>query len=212
MFWKRVILTLGVSVLSFSTVYAETIKARAVTPFSTEKPSKTMQFKVIEEVDYDDITLPEGSLVTANVKDVISPKRLKRNASFTLVPQTYTDKVGRVHKFAYKYQCKYSLPLDKKDMAIKAGATVGGFFVKGLSLGVSAVRGAIDNDEDNRFKSAAVRVYDDSPISMVETGEEINLHEGDIFYLKFRSKNEILEEEERNEPNYTYTEPDVSGD
>ena len=207
MFWKRVILTLGVSVLSFSTVYAETIKACAVTPFSTENPSKTMKFKVIEEVDYDDITLPQGSLVTASVMDVISPKRLKRNASFTLVPQTYTDKSGHVRKFTYKYLCKYSLPLDKKDMAIKAGATVGGFFVKGLSLGVSAVRGAIENDEDNRFKSAAVRVYDDSPISMVENGDEINLKEGDIFYLKFRTKTEILEEEEHSEPNYTYTEP-----
>ena len=207
MFWKRVILSVVMSVLAFATAYAETIKAKAVTPFSTESPSQTMQFKVIEEVDYDDITLPEGSLVTANVMDVISPKRLKRNATFTLVPQTYTDNAGQIHKFTYKYLCKYSLPIDKKDMAIKAGTTVGGFFVKGLSLGVSAVRGAIDNDEDNRFKSAAVRVYDDSPISMVENGQEINLHEGDIFYLKFKTKTEIKEEEEHTEPNYTYTEP-----
>lgn len=207
MLLKKLVLSVGISVLLGGAVFAETIKAEAITPFSTESPSKTIKFKVIEDISFDGITLPKGSTVKADIKDIAGPKRLKRNATFTVVPKTYTDLNGNTKHFKNNYVCKYSLPIDKKDVAIKAGAAVGGFFVKGLSLGVSAVRGAIENEDDNRLKSAATQVYEDSPISMVENGQEVNLQAGDIFYLKFKTETEIEEEEERNEPNYTYTEP-----
>lgn len=207
MLLRKLVLSIGISLLLGSAGLAKTIKAEALTPFSTEKPSQTIKFKVIEDVSFDDITLYKGNTVEADVKDISGPKRLKRNAFFTVTPKTYTDPNGHTKTFKNNYICKYSLPMDKKDMAIKAGATVGGFFIKGLSLGVSAVRGAIENEDDNRFKSAATQVYEDSPISMVENGQEVNLQTGDIFYLKFKTESEIEEEEEHSEPNYTYTEP-----
>ena len=207
MFKKSLLWSICISVCLSGFACAATIKAEALSPFSTEEPTKTFTFRVVETIEYDDdVTLPKGTTVTAEVQDVVSPKRLKRNATFTVIPKTYTDAMGHVRHFPTDYVCKYALPLDKKDIAIKTGATVGGFFVKGLSLGVSAVRGAIDNEENNRFKSAAVRVYDDSPVSMVENGQEINLVEGDRFYLKYRSNDD--DDDDANEPNYTYTELD----
>ena len=95
--------------------------------------------------------------------------------------------------------------MDKKELAKSASLTVGSYFVKGLSLGVNAVEGAIKNEEGNRFKSSVVNVYENTPFSYVETGNELNILEGDIFWLKFKTPND--EEDSENAPNYEYTEP-----
>ena len=114
-------------------------------------------------------------------------------------------KDGAMHTFNENLKGKYSMHMDKKELAKSASLTVGSYFVKGLSLGVNAVEGAIKNEEGNRFKSSVVNVYENTPFSYVETGNELNILEGDIFWLKFKTPND--EEYSENAPNYEYTEP-----
>lgn len=189
-----------------SPVLAVSVKVKALTPFSTENPADTISVELLEDCELSDtLTLYKGDIIYGKTSDVISPKRLKRNASFSVIPESYVSKDGAMHTFNENLKGKYSMHMDKKELAKSASLTVGSYFVKGLSLGVNAVEGAIKNEEGNRFKSSVVNVYENTPFSYVETGNELNILEGDIFWLKFKTPND--EEDSENAPNYEYTEP-----
>lgn len=188
---------LGMLLLAPS-VLASTMCVRAVTPFSTETPTDTMTVKLLEEYKVSDgLTLPVGTVINGTVSDVVSPKRLKRDATFSFTAQKYDDGRGVSGNFDKNYIGKYYQKVDKKELAKNTSLTVGSFFVKGLSLGVNAVQGAIKNEEGNRFKSSAKSVYDNSPLSYVEEGQELDIKPNDIFWLKFKNSTE-------DEPNYEY--------
>ena len=149
-------------------VIASTMCVRAVTPFSTENPADTMTVKLLEEYKVSDsLTLPVGTVINGTVSDVVSPKRLKRDATFSFTAQKYDDGCGISGNFDKNYIGRYYQKVDKKEVAKNTSLAVGSFFVKGLSLGVNAVQGAIKNEEGNRFKSSAKNVYDNSPLSYV---------------------------------------------
>lgn len=185
-------------------VMAKTVAVEAMSDFSSENPPKTMQIKALEDVALDEkITVKAESVMSGKVVDVISPKRLKRNASFTFVPLNYTDVSGKVEEINNYYPAKYTTKINKGQLAKSVGLGVGSFFVKGLSIGYSAIEGAIKNEKDNRFKSSVTEVYQDSPLSYVEKGEELVIEKGQLFFLNFKTKDD---EKEEVVPNYEYTE------
>lgn len=185
-------------------VMAKTVAVEAMSDFSSENPPKTMQIKALEDVALDEkITVKAESVMSGKVVDVISPKRLKRNASFTFVPLNYTDVSGKVEEINNYYPAKYTTKINKGQLAKSVGLGVGSFFVKGLSIGYSAIEGAIKNEKDNRFKSSVTEVYQDSPLSYVEKGEELVIEKGQLFFLNFKTK---YDEKEEVVPNYEYTE------
>ena len=188
-------------------VFAKAIAVQALDDFSTEAPSSSMRIKILEDVVIDDnVTLSFGYIVSGKIVDVTEPKRLKRDASFTFVPLTYTDLNGKTIEIKGYYPARYTTKLDKGELAKTAALGVGSFFVKGLSLGYSAIEGAVKNEKDNRFKSSVNEVYEDSPFSYVEKGGEILIQKEQNFFLNFDVKDE--EENDRNLPNYTYVELD----
>lgn len=188
-------------------VFAKAIAVQALDDFSTENPSSSMRIKMLEDVVLDDnVSLNFGYIVSGKIVDVTDPKRLKRDASFTFVPLTYTDLNGITVDIKGYYPARYTTKLDKGELAKTAALGVGSFFVKGLSLGYSAIEGAVKNEKDNRFKSSVNEVYEDSPFSYVEKGGEILIQKEQNFFLNFDEKDE--EENDRNLPNYTYVELD----
>lgn len=185
------------AVLISSPVFAVSVKVKALSPFSTENPSETMSVELLEDCELtDNLTLYKGDILYGKTSDVVSPKRLKRDASFSITPETYVRKDGSMHEFNENLIGKYSMHTDKKELAKSASLTVGSYFVKGLSLGVNAVEGAIKNEEGNRFKSSVVNVYENTPFSYVETGNELNILEGDIFWLKFKTPKDEQDSDE----------------
>ncbi len=200
-FIKKLFVCTAIAAMTTSAAFAKTVKVEALTTFSTENPTEKMVVKVLEETELDDLVLEKGFVLSGETTDVVSPKRLKRDATFSFIPETYTDMNGQTHTFPGNYKGKYGMPVDKKGLVKSAGLAVGGFFVKGLSLGYNAVEGAVKNEEGNRLKSSAVNVYENSALSYVENGEEISILVGDIFLLKFRSKSD----KDDDEPNYEYT-------
>lgn len=196
---RRLLCLCGMLLIAPS-VLAATMCVRAVTPFSTETPTDKMTVKLVEEYQVSDsLTLPIGTVINGAVSDVVSPKRLKRDATFSFTAQKYDDGHGLSGDFDKNYKGRYYQKIDKKELAKNTSLTVGSFFVKGLSLGVNAVQGAIKNEEGNRFKSSAKNVYDNSPLSYVEEGQELDIKPNDIFWLKFKSATD-------DEPNYEYIE------
>ena len=184
-------------------VLAKTVAVEALNDFSTENPSARMSIKILEDLAIDDnVVFSEGTVVDGKVVDVSDPKRLKRDATFTFVPLSYVDKNGKTIDVKGYYPAKYTTKLNKGELAKNVGLGVGNFFVKGLSLGYSAVEGAVKNEKDNRFKSSVTEVYKDSPLSYVEKGTELVIEKNQMFYLNFKSKDD---EDESDLPNYEYT-------
>lgn len=184
-------------------VFAKTVAVEALNDFSTENPSARMSVKILEDLAIDDnVVFSEGTVVDGKVVDVTDPKRLKRDATFTFVPLSYVDKNGKTIDVKGYYPAKYTTKISKGELAKNVGLGVGNFFVKGLSLGYSAVEGAVKNEKDNRFKSSVTEVYKDSPLSYVEKGAELVIEKNQMFYLNFKSKDD---EDESDLPNYEYT-------
>jgi hypothetical protein len=184
-------------------VFAETIPVQALGNFSTAKPSSTYSVKVLKEFQLNSsITINEGDIVHGKIVDVVSPKRLKRDATFTFVPNKVTTENGHTTTIKGEFPARYTVPIDKKALARTAALGVGSYFVKGLALGVNAVEGAIKNEEDNRLVSSIDYVYENSPLSYVEKGEDIEIKYGEEFFLNFPT----YQEEIQDEPNYEYTE------
>ena len=60
----------------------------------------------------------------------------------------------------------------------------------GFSQALSFVDGAKTNTEGNRIKSGAKQVYDDSILSFIKYGNEIDIKKGDVFYLIVKEEKE----------------------
>ncbi len=167
----------------------EVLKVESLSNFSTLKPPKFISFKSMSSVTLDEnITIPKGVIVKGRLTEVKSPKRLKRNASFSVIPVSYVDIKGNVVYIPVEYIGKFSpkFEVDKVDVAKNAALTVGNHFVKGISMGYHAVEGAVKNEEGNRFKSSAVSVYENSPFSYIEKGSELEIRRHDLFSLRFK--------------------------
>ena len=169
-----------------SGVCAKTIEVVSLSDFSTANPPKSITVQLLDSVNLDEsTTISEGAVVQGKVVDVVSPKRLKKDATFSFIPTSYqvgNEETKIIHNVVV---AKYSKTLDKKKLVKSAAVGVGGLFVKGLSTGVAAVEGAIKNEEGNVLKSTAVSVYKASPVSYVEKGKDLEIKTNQIFYLKF---------------------------
>lgn len=187
---KVLLLVLLLFSLLNSQVYAETIVVQSMSNISTLNPPKTCTIKILSDIQLDEkFFLKCGDIVMGYIIDVTDPKRLKRNAKFSI--QLFGIlKENKIINIENSYIGKYTTKLNKGDVAKTTALSVGNFFVKGLSMGYHAVEGAIKNEEGNALESSAVSVYKNSPFSYVETGEEINIKEGDLFYLKFKTYKE----------------------
>lgn len=169
-----------------SSVCAKTIEVLSLSDFSTANPPASITIQLLDSVDLDEnTTIDAGATVNGKLVDVVSPKRLKKDATFSFVPTSYKDKNGETKMIKADVTAKYSKTLDKVQLAKSAAVGVGGFFIKNLGVGVAAIEGAVKDEEGNPIKSAAVSVYEASPVSYVEKGKDLEIKVNQIFYLKF---------------------------
>lgn len=197
---KKFIFKVGLIVILCSFVspaFADRLHVQAMSDFSTFKPVNTITFKALNGIELShDVKIWGGYVVKARVHEVTPPKRLKRNATFRIVPVSYTDNEGRTYQIKEEFVGKFSpkFELDKAELAKSAALTVGDYFVKGISLGYHAVEGAVKNEEGNRAKSSAVSVYKNSPLSYVENGQEIEIKKDDLFSFTFKVEDDDEDE------------------
>ena len=203
---KKALLILSVLLL-VNPVLAKTVKVEALSDFSTANPSQTWRLKIVEGFVTDNgITVHQGTVFEGKIVDVTSPKRLKRAAGFTFVPQTYYDpQVGITKDVKRDFQGKYS---SKTEMTagnlIKKGAMTAGNMLIGsfVAPAVGLVEGAVKNGEGNRAKSAVVSAYENTPLSYASKGKELEFKKGQVFIMNFKLMTDIEFEEDK--PNYSY--------
>ncbi len=203
---KKILLILS-ALLIMSPVIAKSVKVEALSNFSTANPTKTWKIKVLEGFVADNgVAVHPNTIIEGKVVDVTSPKRLKRAASFTFVPQTYYDpQVGVTKDVKRDFQGKYSArsELDAKTVAKKGALTAGNILVGAfVAPAVGLVEGAVKNGEGNRAKSAVVSAYENTPLSLANKGKELEFSRGQVFIMNFKLRSE--EEIQEDLPNYSY--------
>lgn len=182
-------LFLGFLVLSViaigSFAYAKTVEVVSYDSFSTANPPSSVNIQLLDNLEISAGTIiPTGAEINGKLVDVVSPKRFKKNATFSFQPEWYIVN-GSKHNLEGTVKAKYTTALDKAGIAKNAALSVGNHFVKGLTMEVAAVQGAIKNEEGNPIKSGAKSMYEASPLSYSEKGSDIEIKQNQVFYLKF---------------------------
>lgn len=201
---KKAVILLAFLFAAIMPASAETIKVEALSDFTTENPPETLTVKAVTDLNLDDeLLILEGNILKGDIVDVSSPKRLKRDATFSFILTEYTDNYGIVHKVERIdnkiVKGKFTTRFDYKGVAKSAALSVGNHFVKGLSMGYAAVEGAVKNEEGSRLKSGAVSLYESTPLSYVEKGQDIVIDKNQVFILNFKLKNKDDDENDEND-------------
>jgi len=186
---------------------AQTVEVSAMDSFSTAEPPKSISVKLEEDLSLSqDQCLYAGTVLSGELVDVVSPKRLKRNATFSFKPMSFVGLNGEKHNINSDIKATYTTTVNKGKLAQSAALSVGNHFVKGLSMGVAAVEGAVKNEEGNRLKSSVTSMYESSPFSYANKGEDLYFEIGQCFYLKFpKVKEADVPSDEVQGQNYSFT-------
>lgn len=169
--------------------FAQTVHVQTTKDFSTENPPKSMSVLLLDDLVLNEtLTIPNGSVLYGDVVDVIDPKRLKRDATFSFELKNYITAAGENHNLEQPYTGKYTTKLNKAQIAKSAALSVGNHFVEGLSIGYSAIEGAVKNEKGNRLKSSASAAYEKTPFSYVRKGGEIVIEKDKVFLLNFKTQ------------------------
>ena len=206
---KKILLILALMFFQITACHAAVqMKVVALEEFKTDAPSETIKVKVLQDTVLGSYDIGVNSVLECQVLRIVDPKRLKRNASFYVKPLSYIVD-GTVCEIEEEYYGKYSaFVLSKEEIKEipagkvikKAAMTVGDYFVKGLSTCVAFVQGFAKNEKDNRLKSGVVNAYEESPLSYISEGQQLDIKVGDDFYLVFKTKEDEEEEAEEEAP------------
>ena len=190
---KKSFLITAIFFIMCTPVLAYNVEVEALSDFSTNDPPQTFSVKVVEPVNSTNVTIESGSIIKGKVitKDA---KRLKQDATFSFIPLYIETPNGEVVKVKRNFVGKYRKEIDKKKIAKSAALTAGNFVVKGFSTGVTAVQGAVKNEQGNIIKSTAVAVYEGSPVSYIQKGDALEIKQGQRFYMKFSDNGEAEDE------------------
>ena len=170
---------------------ADKLHVSAMNDFSSINPTQNFQVMLVEDGVLNGVYMLRGDILNCTLNKTTNPTRAKRDAKIYFNVISYSDKKG-THQIEPKMIAKYAekvLSVEEvkktppKKIAKKAVSTVGNLFVTGFSYGVSFVNGVKENKEDNRLKSGVKQVYDDSFLSYVEYGHEVQIKEGQEFYF-----------------------------
>lgn len=184
---KKLLLTLAVILVTAGVCLAEDMKVKALCDFSTDSPSE-IRVQTLQAMQLDEgVFIDAGSVVTGMMIDVIPAKRLKRDATFSFMPTSYTTPQKVRYKINRKYVGKFSpkIEIDKAELAKSAALSVGDFLVNGLSTGFYAIQGAVKDEKGNRFVSSVNNVYENSFLSYVEKGGATCIKAESLFTFKF---------------------------
>lgn len=196
---KKFVLLIICFLIQISAAHAAVqMKVIAINEFRTDKPSDSLDVRVVNETLLGKYTLGVNSVLHCKVLKVIDPRRGKRNASFYVQPIYYieNDKTVNIEDEIYGKYSKFVLSKEelKNFPTFKfmksAALTVGNYFIKGISIAYSFGEGVVKNEQDNRLKSGVVNAYEESPLSYIGEGEQLDIKVGDDFYLVFKMKDD----------------------
>ena len=181
----------------------DNVKVTALEDFSSIMPSEKFKVEVCEDAEVQDIYLFKGDILDCELEKIKDPTRAKRDAKIFFKINTYEDAKGihdinppLIAKYAKRVISKEEIKkIPPKNIIKRVGGAVGDCFATGVSYGISFIDGVVTNNEENRLKSGIKQVYDDSFVSLIEYGEQVNIIKGDIFYFVVKKSKSASDED-----------------
>lgn len=175
-------------VLLTSKAQAQTIKVSAVDNFSSDQPASIFRIKTLEDNEIQGMLFKSDTIISGIVLRVQEPTRGKRDGYFEFIPNliTYQGESVKINLPKTAAQIMYYKPTDPKKETLNATLKVANFFLKGLISGIEFAQGAIKAENGQRIKSGAMNVYNNSFLSYIEVGNQLNIKSGDILVLKLK--------------------------
>ena len=188
---KKILLTL--LFLAFITPLCEAkdvkVKVKSLSDTSIYSNAQNLRARVIEDTKMEgDITLQKNAILDSKVIEIVPPKRCKRNGYIIIQPVVYIygDFVFPIKDQELRAKVTYYTKPDYKKAATEAAIGVGASFVKGGKYVVTFSEGIMNPEEgQTRLKSGFNNLYENSAISYVGKGKEMNVKEGDELVYKF---------------------------
>lgn len=179
-------LSLTIIMLLFLTskAQAQSIKVSAIDDFSSEQSSSVFKVKTIEYNQIQGMFFEPGTIISGMVLKVHEPARGKRDGYFEFIPTNIGDTKINSPKTIGKIT--YYKPVDPPKAALNIAGKIANIFLKGLITGAEFAQGAIEAPNGQRIKSGAKKAYNDSFLSYIEVGQELNIKPGDILILKLK--------------------------
>ena len=193
--FKIIILLVSFIFLSIP-VGATTVLVQSREPFSTKFPRRYLTFKVMESCKLKNgINFSYGDIIKGRMIEVKLPKRGKQDAYFIFMPESYTISSKKITKSLRHKNLEAKLSgyekLNKVKLVEKTSVHAGGLVVPGLSSAYWFSKGAIKPRKgQTRVKSGVSSMYDNSPISYIEQGDELIVKEGRFLKMQFYLANQ----------------------
>ena len=193
---KKIILLIVLLIFVCSpSVFARNVKVMSMSDFTTANPPQNWSLKIVDSfTTKNGYEVCSGSIITGDIVDVTDPKRLKRDATFKFIPVSYYDiKTNQTYQVEKNMVGKYNSMGDiTAGGVIEKGAIAAGnhFISSTIGPGIALVKGAVKNEKGNRVKSAAVSVYESTPLSYASKGKEMEIKAGQIFTMSFKFNDE----------------------
>jgi hypothetical protein len=173
---------------------AEKMLIKVMDNFSSQTPQIEYSFILPEAIHLKHKRIIEkGSVINGQISEIIEPKRLKKDAYFVFIADTYTvpsdngKKVKIIKKMEskIKYYEDFEMP-DTKTIAENTGITVAGILVPGLDMGINFVKGVSKpNEDENRFHSGCRHIVESWPLCYCLKGNEIAIPAGSMAIFDF---------------------------
>lgn len=186
---KKILFLCVLLILCATSVNAKNVKVESLSFVNNESKTNNISAKVLYDTKLTDtITLKKDAIIDGEVIEIIEPKRGKRNGYLIIQPTSYSegDKTTKIVNKKIRAKVKYYQEIDYKKVAIETGVDVGASFVKGGKYIVHFIEGVISpNEGETRMKSGFENLYQNSFISFIGKGKDINIKPKDELIYKF---------------------------
>ena len=188
---KKILLIFTLILLFINSSDAKDVKVKveSLSSMSIYEDNQSLRARVIDDTKLkNDIVLQKDSILDSKMIEIIPPKRAKRNGYLIIEPVVYIyDNLvipikSEELRAKVTYYTKPDYKKKVKDAAIGAGAS----FIKGGQYVARFSEGVIKADEgESKVKSGFENLYQNSVISYIGKGKEINIKKGDLLVYKF---------------------------
>ncbi len=138
----------------------------------------------------DNIIVNKGDRVEIKILKYVQPTRGKRDGYYKI--QVISANEKSLEKRLLTGNMKVASPKDFKSIAESAGVTVVGHILKvpGFTQAVALSKGLIKPGEEGRLKSAGKNLYESTPLTYIEKGEDFKVDKDGIVVLKLKCSND----------------------
>lgn len=186
---KKILFLFVLLILCTISANAKNVKVESLSFVNNESKTNNISAKVLYDTKLTDtITLKKDAIIDGEVIEIIEPKRGKRNGYLIIQPTSYSegDKTTKIVNKKIRAKVKYYQEIDYKKVAIETGVDVGASFVKGGKYIAHFMEGVISpNEGETRMKSGFENLYQNSFISFIGKGKDINIKPKDELIYKF---------------------------